>query len=185
MEPKPVHRNRSLYAWEIQEARTVFGNSLAFERVHIQEGVAWPDFINVVGRSLKHLPPPGPTDHNAVTLFSRCNFPVNLPQNLPAVFSADDYFVDWLIHELTHAWQNQHVGPTYILSALKAQLTMPDPYSYGDEETLQRDRSEGKTIFSYNPEAQAQIAQDYYRYKRQGQDVSAFEPFIDDIRNAL
>jgi hypothetical protein len=183
MDPKPVRRSRGLYAWEITEARTVFGNSLAYERVHIHEGVGWPDYINVIGRKLRGQPAPGPKDHNAVTLFYNCNFPVNLPQSLPDVSSADDYFVDWLIHELTHAWQNQHTGPGYLVRALKAQFTLENPYDYGGERNLKEVRSKSKTISFFNLEAQATITQDYYRFKRHGWNISAFEPFIDDVRN--
>jgi hypothetical protein len=185
MDPKPVRRTRGLYAWEITEAQTVFGNSLAFDRVRIQEGVDWPDYINIVGRKLRGQPAPGPGDHNAVTLFYICNFPLNLPQSLPDINSPDDYLVDWLIHELTHAWQNQHTGPGYLVRALNAQFKLKDPYDFGGAEKLKEVRSKGQTISVFNPEAQATITQVYYRRKRHSQDVTAFEPFIDDIRNIL
>ena len=185
MDPKPVRRTRGLYAWEITEAQSVFGGSLAYDRVRIQEGVGWPDYINIVGRKLRGQPAPGPGEHNAITLLYTLSFPLNLPESLPAPGSPDDYCVDWLIHELTHAWQNQHTGPGYIVRALNAQFKYKNPYDYGGAVKLKENRLKGDKISSFNPEAQASITQDYYRRKRRNQDVSAFEPFVDDIRNTL
>jgi len=185
MDTKPLRRKRSLYAWERIEAQIVFGNSLNFERVRINEGVRWPDTFNVIGRRLKKLPPPGPTDHNAITIGFSCNFPINLPEINPASGHPDEFYVNWLIHELTHCWQHQHIGPIYIVRALSAQFRLKDEaYKFGGESNLINQRSAGRDIYYFNPEAQAVIAQTYYLKQRKNLDVSAFEPYIDDIRKA-
>lgn len=186
MESKPLRRKRRLYHWEKSEAQIVFGSSLNLERVRINEGVRWPDTFNVIGRKLKKLPPPGPKDHNAITIGFSCNFPVNLPEASPPPGHPDDFFVNWLIHELTHCWQYQHTGVIYIVRALSAQFRLKDAaYDFGGESNLLNVRSAGGNIHFFNPEAQATIAQIYYLKLRQKLNVAAFEPFIDDIRKAI
>jgi hypothetical protein len=185
MEPKPQKLTRPLHDWEVAEAQKVFGSNLAYERVRVHEGTAWPDTANVIGRWLRGLPAPGPKDHNAVTLFYGCYFPVNLPTTLPGINTPTEYFVDWLIHELAHCWQYQHTGAIYIPKAMWAQFTLgSDAYKFGGPENLIKVRADGGNIFSFDPEAQAVIAQTYYYWKRHGRDVSAFEPYLDDIRKA-
>ena len=115
-------RVRPLFDWEIAEARKVFGDSLRYDLVWIHEGFTWTDAIDRLGRKLKKLPPPGPQDHNAVTLGNNCYFPVNLPAELVPPGDPLDYFMPWLIHELTHAWQYQHTGWAYIVRAFAAQF---------------------------------------------------------------
>ena len=185
MEPKPQRRKRPLYEWEKTEAQLVFGDSLNFERVRINEGVRWPDTFNIIGRRLKKMPPPGPKDHNAITLGFSCNFPINLPETNPSPGNPDEFFVNWLIHELTHCWQHQHTGPIYIVRALSAQFRLKDEaYKFGGEPNLINVRTAGGNIYSFNPEAQAVIAQTYYLRLRKNLIVTAFEPYIDDIRKA-
>ena len=185
MASKPQRRRRSLYDWEKTEARIVFGNSLNLERVRIREGISWPDTINVIGRKLKKQAPPGPKDHNAITLGFGCNFPVNLPEMNLSPGHPDEYLIGWLIHELTHCWQHQHIGPTYIFRALSVQFRLKDAaYDYGGPKNLAKVRSEGGSIYSFNLEAQGDIARGYYLRQRNNLDVTAYEPYIADIRNA-
>ena len=72
-------RVRPLYDWEIAEARRVFGDSLRYGSVRIHECSTWTDALDRLGRKLKRLDPPGPRDHNAVTLGFHLHFPINLP----------------------------------------------------------------------------------------------------------
>ena len=101
---------RGLYAWEIEEFSPVFGSSLNYEKVRIHEGSTWPDAIDRLGRKLKGMDPPGEDSHNAVTLGNHCYFPVALPKSLPPVGDQQSYKLDWLVHELTHAWQYQQIN---------------------------------------------------------------------------
>jgi hypothetical protein len=67
-----------------------------------------------------------------------------------------------LIHELVHVWQYQRLGFRYIPQALRAQASGAG-YDYGGTEALYRARREGKTLFDFNLEQQADIIADYFR----------------------
>jgi hypothetical protein len=74
----------------------------------------------------------------------------------------------WLIHELTHVWQIQH-GLSVVRKAI-----FDRQYDY----TLER----GKLFLHYGVEQQAQMVQDYFIRKNQGQNCQAYEaclPFLD------
>jgi hypothetical protein len=185
-------RVRPLYDWEIAEARKVFGGSLRLDRVRIHECATWADAIDRLGRRLKKLPPPGPQEHNAVTLGYHCNFPVNLPEKLVPPGDPLDYFTPWLMHELTHAWQYQHIGWTYIVRALAAQFRYGSAaYDFGGEANLVKRRQEHWTIQNFNPEQQGDIARCYYACLRstnaidepnKQNELSAYWPYINDIQ---
>ena len=68
-----------------------------------------------------------------------------------------------LIHELVHIWQYQNYGSTYISEAIWAQR-WGGGYNYGGIEPLKK-YSEGKGLASFNYEQQADIIEDYYRWK--------------------
>lgn len=70
----------------------------------------------------------------------------------------------WLIHELTHVWQVQH-GMRVLLRALFNRK-----YSYV--------LKEGKVFFKYGIEQQAQMVQDYFLKRAQGQECLAYEACI-------
>ena len=176
-------RVRPLYGWEAVEARQVFGNSLRYERIRIHECAAWTDAIGRLGRRLKRMPPPRPEQHNSVTLGYHCYFPVSLPDSLVPPGDLLDYCMPWLIHELTHAWQYQHTGWTYLLRALSAQLRLgAAAYDFGGPDGLVARRQEGWTLHSFNLEQQGDIARSYYQAQRAGQDVGAWLPYIQDIQ---
>ena len=175
---------RKLYDWEIEQISPIFLGSLSYGKVRVCEGYGWPDFANRLGRFFRHQPPPGPDEHNSITLGNHCYFPVLLPETLPLPGEWDFYNVDWLVHELTHTWQYQHTGIRYLFRALWAQFRLKDAaYEFGGPDGLAACRLEGGTLFSFNPEGQASIVEDYYRRKRQNKDVSAYLPFIGDLQN--
>jgi len=186
-------RVRPLYAWEIAEARNVFGDSLRYDHIRIHECSTWTDAIDRLGRKLKKLPPPGPEEHNAVTLGYNCHFPVSLPDKLAPYGEPDDYFMPWLIHELTHAWQYQHTGWVYIVRALAAQFRYGAAvYDFGGADNLLKRRQQDHwTIKEFNPEQQGDIAKTFYSYSRPDNKVdepnkrnilSACQPYIRDIQ---
>jgi len=185
-------RVRPLYDWEIVEARKVFGDSLRYELVRVHECSTWTDAIDRLGRRLKRLPPPGPQDHNAVTLGNHCHFPVNLPDRL---FPPGDPLdlMPWLIHELTHTWQYQHVGWRYLVRALAAQFRYgAAAYDFGGPDNLIKRREQDHwTIMDFNPEQQGDITRAYYYYSRmftpadkpdEQRLLSAFQPYIHDVQ---
>jgi hypothetical protein len=176
-------KTRGLYAWEVEEARKVFGNSLRYEDVRVHECATWTDATDRFGRWLKRLPPPGPSEHNAITLGNGLNFPINMAVDSPPDGGSELWKLYWMMHELTHAWQFQHQGWIYLAKALYAQFTLgPKAYDFGGPEGLIARRQENKTITFFNLEQQGDIAQGYYICLRQGRDPSAFLPYIQDIQ---
>ncbi len=91
-------------------------------------------------------------------------------------------FMPWLIHELTHVWQTQHGISvlTKIWWALHA--IRGNPYNYGGEAGLRAAAAQGKHFTDFNTEQQGDICRNYYIAQRDGQDVSAYLPFIREIQ---
>ena len=67
-----------------------------------------------------------------------------------------------LIHEMVHIWQYEKWGSAYITEALWAQR-WGGGYNYGGVERLQQLASKG--LHAFNMEKQADIIEDYYRWK--------------------
>lgn len=91
----------------------------------------------------------------------------------------------WLIHELTHVWQAEQNGCSYLFEGGYLQASSfigYDPYAYGGPEKLKSARAEGKTLTSFNIEQQADIVRDYYILLKSGKDTSVYAPFIADLR---
>lgn len=176
-------RKRSLRDWEIEQARPAFGDTLNYQNVRVCEGYSWPDFANRLGRLVRRQAPPGPGEHNSITLGYSCYFPVLLSEQPPSATNTDYTDMEWLMHEMTHAWQYQHTGIGYLFRALWAQFRLKDAaYDFGDIQGLLNTRQKGLNLFSFNPEAQASVVETYYAYRFQNRDVSAFLPYIGDLQ---
>ncbi len=172
---------RPLYDWEAEEARKVFNDRLRYDAVRVHECASWTDLINRVGSRLKHLPPPA--THNAVTLGFNCFFPVLLPRQRPD--DLGNSTMPWLIHELTHAWQYQHLGWAYLPRALEAQFRLgARAYDFGGPQALAELRGQGWTFWRFNPEQQGDICRTYYRCYCANGDSTAWMPYIQDVRIA-
>jgi len=88
-----------------------------------------------------------------------------------------------LVHELTHTRQYERVGSVYIGQGLGAQWRLgKKAYDYGGAEGLQAHLAAGKHYNDYNREQQGQIAQDFCALVEAGKDTSAYEPFIQQLR---
>jgi hypothetical protein len=104
---------------------------------------------------------------------------INLPrtgrhtrQNLPIV-----------VHELTHVYQYERVGSRYLGEAIYMLIkTKRNCYNYGGGTGLNEACATGKCYRDFNREQQAKITQDFYDLKTQGKDVTAYEPFIAQVR---
>jgi type VI secretion system secreted protein VgrG len=174
---------RPLYDWEIKEAREVFADSLNYDRVRVHECAGWPDAIHVLGHRLQGRPI-NPDEHNAITLGYHCYFPISMPRELTPV--GNPFGMIWLIHELTHAWQYQHIGWSYLAKAFRVQITLGEAgYQYGDEAGLVAARQNNLPFSSFNPEQQGNITRDYYIRQRTGQDASAWSPYIDTVQKGV
>lgn len=175
---------RPLYAWEIQEARRVFGNQMRFEAIRVHECSSFPNDIDRLGSKLKRIP--YTERNNAVTLGNHLYFPVKLLEALVPASHPEFYKMGWLIHELTHAWQYQQLGWRYLGMALQAQFRYgAKAYDFGGEEGLLKAFQEGSTLKSFNLEQQSDIARTYYETLVRGKDVSAWLPFVTELQQKI
>jgi len=175
---------RLLYSWEIQEARRVFGSTLQYEKIRIHECARWTNSINRVSSWLRRIPNSG--IDNAITLGNHCYFPVSLPEKLISPDHPEFFRLPWLIHELTHVWQYQHMGWRYFFKAIAAQVRIGSKaYRYGGEQALQQIHIQGFLLNDFNLEQQGEIARDYYRGLVIGLDTSAYQPFIDQLQQSV
>ena len=181
MNAKLVSSVRSLYAWEIQEARSVFADRLNYDAVRIHENAGWPNTISKVGSWLKRSP--YVETPNAITLGNQCYFPVKLLEFPVPHDHSEHGKIGWLIHELTHAWQYQRLGWRYLPKALDAQLRLGvTAYDFGGEAGLLKYHSMGWTLANFNLEQQGDIARTYYEALVRGKDVSAWLPYIAEFQ---
>ena len=88
-----------------------------------------------------------------------------------------------LVHELTHVYQYERVGSRYLGEAIYMLIkTKRACYDYGHVDGLCQAQAVGKRYKEYNREQQAQIVQDYFSCCQHGLDVSAYEPFMQEVR---
>jgi len=126
-------KTRPLTPAEIELATSVYGSSIDYSQVRIDE-TAWL----------------GPRQY----LFCYVSFnTINSWQPMRA---------DTLVHELMHVWQYQHLGAAYIPRALRAQRS-PEGYNYGGITALRQAQKAGKQLLDFNYEQQADIVADYFR----------------------
>jgi len=93
-------------------------------------------------------------------------------QNLPIV-----------VHELAHVYQYERVGSRYLGEAVYMLMkTKRDCYDYGSAAGLRAAHEAGKRFRDFNREQQAMIVQDYFTLKQHGADVTAYEPFMTQLR---
>jgi len=154
---------RPLQAWELELAQSVFGKSINYQRVRIDEyAVAGPRQKKLCYVSFFIINSWGPMRNSL------------------------------LIHELIHVWQYEQMGAVYIPRALRAQFSNAG-YNYGGAERLQHALEQGLSFQDFNLEQQGDIVADYYRIRegyspRWGngnqQDLPVYEEFIRQLRSA-
>jgi hypothetical protein len=159
-------RTEALTAAEITAAQSVLGrNAIRYQDVRLaQDG-----FLRLVFRLNKN---------RAFAIWHTVNMP-------PRERGTAAYF-DLVVHELTHVYQYERVGTVYIGQALHSQSRMGrGAYDYGGADGLAQARAAGKRYADYNREQQGQIAQDYHARLQTKADVTAYEPFIGELRAGL
>lgn len=125
-------RTRPLADWEIRMAQSVYGNSINYALVRIDE-TAWA----------------GPKQyHFCYVSFNLINSWQKMSNHI-------------LIHELMHIWQYQRLGAIYMVRALSAQHTQMG-YNYGGIEAIRAKMANGETLLDFNFEQQADIVTDYF-----------------------
>ncbi len=147
---------RRLTQVEEQEARKVFGDSISYQKVHIDEN----SLIALLGAKRHKCSGMG------ITSFRTINFNKRIKT---APGSSD---MKWLIHELAHVSQMEHVGSRYMIEASYARVTEGYGYILGAKPHL----------CNYNREQQASIAADYYIACLSGRSTAAYEYYISELR---
>ena len=173
---------RLLSTAERDEASRVFGLSLRLEAVRLDEGVRWTSTVAGWHARLRGLPPPSA---HAITLGYHVYMPVVLETSQARIVSGDINDMGWLIHELTHAWQFQHVGWAYLAQAIGEQVRLgPKAYDYGGEAGLRAAHAAGLRFAHFKREQQADMARDFYFALKRGRDVSAWQPYMLELQAA-
>lgn len=125
-------KTRPLRDWEIKMARTVYGNTIDYQLVRIDE-TAWA----------------GPKQyHFCYVSFNLINSWKRMANHI-------------LIHELMHIWQYQKMGAVYMIRALIAQHTHMG-YNYGGVEEIYRKLANGEHLIDFNFEQQADVVADCF-----------------------
>ena len=147
--------------WEKELAESVFGNSIHYYRVRIDEyAYAGPKQAHFCYVSFHTVNSWGPMNNSI------------------------------LIHELVHVWQYEKMGAIYIPRALRAQHTQAG-YNYGGVEALKAAIRTDKDLNSFNLEQQADIIADYYRIREgytprwgcgEKLDLWVYERFVEDLK---
>ncbi len=150
---------RPLNPEEETEARMVFGTNMNWEKVRVAESA----IMSIGGY--------------ARTPFDTAYFP---PGTLSVALSAR---MPLMIHELTHVWQTQHGYSVF--EKLFWALHGAGAYDYGGEEGLRRATQQNKHFRDFETEQQGDICKDYYVKRKARQDVSAYEPFIAEVKGIL
>jgi hypothetical protein len=172
---------RRLTQTETDEADIVFGESLAYDKIWIYEGTSLPNWIGRIGSIISKEEPPS---NNAITLGNRLYFPVILRTEFSEISNLRLTDIGWLIHELTHAWQFQHIGIRYLFDAIRVQIALgSEAYDFGSKNGLEDALLAGRGFLDFNPEQQGDITREYYFRFKKGEDISLWEPFIQEIQN--
>lgn len=151
---------RRISVLELQEASLVFDKSLDYDRIWLHEEVAFPNLIGRIGAAIARQKPP---TKNAVTLGNHIFFPVQLKVDQKSIENSDFKDIGWLIHELTHVWQYQHIGINYLFKAIQGHIRLGSKvYDFGGRTGLKKSVDEGKEFAEFNPEQQGDIVRTIY-----------------------
>jgi len=124
---------RSLKAWEVDVAKTIFKDKLQYKLIRIDENA-------------KLLPS------------ERCIAYVGFH----TINSKGPMNNSTFIHELVHVWQYERFGSVYIYYALMAQKSTMG-YNYGGASALSYAINQKKKLVDFNFEQQGDLIEDYYR----------------------
>lgn len=136
---------RPLTQNEIDDARTVFGDSLDYNSIFISAESLTNDIIFGIQDFFTGNP-----DSRAFVTNSLINIDVN---DAIDIDGAGTLGVprDTLIHELTHTWQHEETGPFYLAEAIHAQISAigGTGYNYGYQEIDPNDNAPNADRISY------------------------------------
>ncbi len=166
----------------------VFSRSVIYDAVRILEQNPWPMRTAALGTRLRGLPSP---ESNAFALGNTLRFSRLLRTGESAEPTERLIDMGWIVHELTHVWQFQHFGWSYLLRALAAQFRLgARAYRYSEAEDLeakgmdlQSQRDSGRRFGDFNPEQQGDIARDFYLALKRDLDLSGWLSFVEEMRS--
>lgn len=157
-------KTRPLQDLEIKMATSIYGNSINYQLVRIDE-TAWA----------------GPKQyHFCYVSFNLINSWNPMPNHI-------------LIHELMHIWQYQRMGAIYMVRSLSAQHTKMG-YNYGGIDAIRAKVASGENLLDFNFEQQADVVADCFLLQEgfapqwgaaQLADVKTYEVFLKDLDGSL
>ena len=145
---------RTLTSVEIAEAKRVFGDSIPYWQIRVDE---W-SVMAKIAKLFKGK------DMGIVTFHT-----VNFNRKINATPGSGD--MGWLIHELIHVAQMEHVGSQYLGEAIHAQATTGYAYTLGKPH-----------LRDYNREQQGNIVRDYYFALTTGASTAAYNTYIAELK---
>ncbi len=167
---------RRLTRREINEAISVFGYSINYRDVVIYEEAQW---LGVFAHAAAFLLREEPVLNQAITLGYGVFFPGTIRTSTGEAPDLRLRDRAWLIHELTHVWQFEHVGARTLFKSIRAHARHgKDAYKYGGESGLIKHRLEGGRLDDLNPEQQGDVARHYYVRANRARDLTAWKPYI-------
>jgi hypothetical protein len=96
-------------------------------------------------------------------------------------FPSGAFNLPLLIHELTHVWQYQRGEGWGDLPGMIFEAAVGN-YDYGGEAGLKEAWDKGTAFSEFTTEQQGDILEHYYVRLKAHRDVSAYEPFVNDVR---
>lgn len=175
---------RLLRPEELEQVKKVFGDGLDVDKVRINEGSDFPNFIGRVGAFFRGTKPP---EHNAITVGNTCYFPITLKTDDPtdANWLRD---MGWLMHELTHAWQYQHDGFRYLIEAIFSPTYVYVNPGETPNTSLKGFSKAGKKFRDFNREQQGDIVRDYFwstQLDGPTADRSGWDEYLAEVRTPV
>lgn len=149
--------SRLMSTFEINEAKKVFGNSINYNLIAIDESSL---LAKIGAKYVRQL-------HLGFVF----TYHINFSRKISCQKKQTD--TEWLIHELTHILQMKHIGSSYIFYALYAQHT--DGYTV--------ENIEQKEISDFNFEQQAEICKFHYKFIKSDKSNKRLSLFVHLIRN--
>jgi hypothetical protein len=154
--------SRPLQKWEVEMAKSVYGDSLRYRLITVDEKAIFGFKIFPAAKAYVsyHTINAGGVLENGV-----------------------------LIHEFIHIWQYERFGTAYALRALLAQHSDMQ-YNYGGVTSLKSAIAKKLDFLSFNFEQQGDIIQDYYRIKEgyrplwgigKKEDLQYYEHFVNQL----
>lgn len=144
---------RKLTSGEINLAKTIFKDSINYDKVRVHDTCVYPFGIQKADRAMARLNAvsfPGPTYAS--------DFSLDSDPKKQSVF----------IHELVHVWQHQNK----ILNPIMAYIGECLHHKFNDQACYFYRLDAGKDLVQYNVEQQAAMIQDYFLLTRHGVDQS-------------